>query len=80
MSEMDIRGDESPYIEEEEEGELSNEQGELSIETPEADAAEQHREMLQSRARLRRELPLDVDPADAADQDRVVYLDDDDYR
>lgn len=71
MSEMDIRGDEITYDEEE---------GELSIETPEADAVEQHREMLQSVGRLRRELPLDVDPADAADQDRVVELDDDDYR
>ncbi|WP_043630589.1 hypothetical protein [Nonomuraea candida] len=68
---MDIRGDEGPYAEEEEE---------LSIETPEADAVEQHREMLQSVSGLRRELPLDVDPADGADQDRVVELDDDDYR
>ncbi|MFC7592811.1 hypothetical protein ACFQYP_60690 [Nonomuraea antimicrobica] len=68
---MDIRGDESPYLEDEEE---------LSIETPEADAAEQHRELLQSVGRLRRELPLDVDPADGADQDRVVDLDDEDYR
>ncbi|GAA2210011.1 hypothetical protein GCM10009850_054700 [Nonomuraea monospora] len=71
MSEMDIRGDEGPYADEE---------GERSIETPEADAAEQQREVLQTVGRLRRELPLDVDPADAADQDRVVDLDDDDYR
>ncbi|GAB2945638.1 hypothetical protein ACFMQL_08535 [Nonomuraea fastidiosa] len=69
MSEMDVRGDEGPYTEEEE----------LSIETPEADAIEQQREMLQSTGQLRRELPLDVDPADGADQDRVVDLDDDDY-
>ncbi|MEV0622899.1 hypothetical protein AB0I81_56945 [Nonomuraea sp. NPDC050404] len=68
---MDIRGDEGPYADEE---------GELSIETPEADAAEQHREVLQNGSRPRRELPLDVDPADAAEQDRVVDLDDDDYR
>ncbi|MEV4806567.1 hypothetical protein AB0K18_41790 [Nonomuraea sp. NPDC049421] len=68
---MDIRGNEGPHIDEEEE---------LSIETPEADAIEQQREMLQSAGRLRRELPLDVDPADGADQDRVVELDDDDYR
>lgn len=71
MSEMDIRGDEGPYTDEE---------GERSIETPEADAAEQHREVLQSTGRLRRELPLDVDPADASDQDREVDLDDDEYR
>ncbi|AQZ71294.1 unnamed protein product [[Actinomadura] parvosata subsp. kistnae] len=68
---MDIRGDEGPYAEEE---------GERSIETPEADAAEQQREVLQSVGRLRREVPFDADPADAADQDRVVDLDDDDYR
>ncbi|SDM15245.1 hypothetical protein SAMN05421874_14119 [Nonomuraea maritima] len=71
MSEMDVRGDEGPY---------DDEPGELSIEAPEADAAEQHREMLQTVGRLRRELPFDADPADAADQDRVVDLDDDDYR
>ncbi|MEO3805751.1 hypothetical protein [Nonomuraea sp. B1E8] len=70
MSEMDIRGDASTYEEEE---------GRFSIETPEADAAEQQRE-IRPVGRLRSELPLDVDPADAADQDRVVELDDDDYR
>ncbi|MEU8323037.1 hypothetical protein AB0C33_32140 [Nonomuraea sp. NPDC048881] len=69
---MDTRGDENVYDEEEEE--------ELSPETPEADAAEQHREIRQEAAQERRELPLDADPADAADQDRVVDYDDDDYR
>lgn len=72
MSEMDTRGDENVYDEEEEE--------ELSPETPEADAAEQHREIRQETAGARREVPLDADPADAADQDRVVDYDDDDYR
>ncbi|MFC4012214.1 hypothetical protein ACFOY2_33620 [Nonomuraea purpurea] len=67
---MDIRGNERSYDEEEE----------LSIETPEADAAEQHREISQNATPFRREVPLDVDPADAADQDRVVDLDDDEYR
>jgi hypothetical protein len=71
MSEMDIRGDEGPYDEEE---------TEIPIETPEADAAEQQREMRQNNGTLRRELPLDVDPGDAAEQDRVVDLDDDEYR
>jgi hypothetical protein len=71
MSEMDIRGDEGGYGEEDEE---------LSIETPEADAAEQRREVRPEAGRTRDELPLDVDPADAAEQDRVVELDDDDYR
>jgi hypothetical protein len=72
MSEMDIRGDEGVYDDEEED--------QLSPETPEADAAEQQREIRQDDGRLRRELPLDVDPADAAEQDRVVEFDDDDYR
>ncbi|MFB9206025.1 hypothetical protein ACFFV7_32860 [Nonomuraea spiralis] len=70
---MDTRGGESVYDEEAEEEELSPE-------TPEADAAEQHREMRQDEDRPRHELPLDVDPADATDQDRVVDYDDDDYR
>lgn len=71
MSEMDTRGDELSYDQDE---------AELPIETPEADAAEQHFEIRQSAGRQRRELPLEVDPADAADQDRVVDLDDDEYR
>ncbi|MET7328773.1 hypothetical protein [Nonomuraea sp. NPDC005650] len=71
MSEMDIRGDELSY---------GQDEAELSIETPEADAAEQHFEIRQSAGRQRGELPPDVDPADAADQDRVVDLDDDEYR
>ncbi|NUP65275.1 MAG: hypothetical protein HOW71_24250 [Nonomuraea sp.] len=69
---MDTRGDEGVYDDEAEE--------ELSPETPEADAAEQQRELRQDDGRLRRELPHDVDPADAAEQDRVVDYDDDDYR
>ncbi|MEZ0093581.1 hypothetical protein [Streptacidiphilus sp. EB129] len=54
---------------------------ELSVETPEADAAEQHTDLRQDR-----DGPLtQVDPdaareADAAEQARVVALDEDDYR
>ncbi|MCK2213012.1 hypothetical protein MF672_004260 [Actinomadura sp. ATCC 31491] len=70
---MDVREDEGPY---EEEAAAT----ELSIEAPEADAAEQHREVRHGASVPRRELPLDVDPADAAEQDRVVDLDDDEYR
>jgi hypothetical protein len=69
MSEMDIRGDEENFANDEE----------RPLEAPEADAAEQHRQLLEEEAR-RRELPFDVDPADAAEQDRVVELDDEDYR
>jgi len=70
MSEMDTRGDD-----------LSYEEGELSIEAPEADAAEQQRQTREEdRQRPRLSFPLEADPADTADQDRVVDLDDDDYR
>jgi hypothetical protein len=72
MSEMDIRGDEGHFAED----------AELSLEAPEADAAEQQRRLGEDEegTRPRRETPLEVDPADAAEQDRVVELDDDDYR
>jgi hypothetical protein len=73
MSEMDIRGDEGHFAEGEE----------LSMEAPEADAAEQQRQLGEGGeggTQARRETPLEVDPADAAEQDRVVELDDDDYR
>ena len=70
MSEMDVRGDEGHFAEEEE----------LSLEAPEADAAEQQRLLAEDGGDPRRETPLEVDPADAAEQDRVVELDDDDYR
>jgi hypothetical protein len=53
----------------------------LDEETPEADAAEQHRE-LQPRADdpLTRVDPAVANEADAAEQTRVVTLDEDDYR
>lgn len=70
MSEMDVRGDDRPFDEDE-----------LSLDAPEADAAEQHRHVLDREGSLRTELPFDVDPADAAEQDRAVDVDDDeDYR
>jgi hypothetical protein len=72
MSEMDVRGDDGPFDEEDEKH--------LALETPEADAAEQHRDLRPHNGGPRREVPLDVDPADAAEQDRVVDYDDDDYR
>ncbi|MDP9395329.1 MAG: hypothetical protein M3Q27_14235 [Actinomycetota bacterium] len=49
-------------------------------EAPEADAAEQHTPVVEHQ----REEPVtslpDADPADVADQHRVVELDEDDYR
>jgi hypothetical protein len=53
---------------------------ELDIEAPEADAVEQHIELLQHRDVPITERPLDADPADVADQRKVVELEDEDYR
>ncbi|RST14725.1 hypothetical protein E2C00_32165 [Streptomyces sp. WAC05374] len=50
-------------------------------ETPEADAAEQHTELRQRTDEpLTRIDPAVANPADAAEQARVVDLDEDDYR
>ena len=55
---------------------------ELDMETPEGDAIEQHQEVIadEAVASARREVPFDVDEADAAEQERAVGFDDDDYR
>lgn len=55
---------------------------EQDIETPEDDAIEQHQELIpdETVVSVRREVPFDVDEADAADQERAVGFDDDDYR
>jgi hypothetical protein len=59
---------------------------ELGLETPEGDAVEQHRELVSDYLAgepvtvPRRDLPFDVDEADAAEQARAVSFDDDDYR
>ena len=55
---------------------------ELSMETPEDDALEQHRELVPDEAVTvpRRDTRFDVDEADAAEQARAVGFDDDDYR
>ena len=55
---------------------------EQGIETPEVDAIEQHQELIPDETVVgaRREVPFDVNEADAAEQDRVVGFDDDDYR
>jgi dihydrolipoamide dehydrogenase len=55
---------------------------ELDMETPEDDAIEQHQELIpdETIAGVRREVPFDVNEADAAEQDRAVGYDDDDYR
>jgi hypothetical protein len=55
---------------------------ELGLETPEDDAIEQHRELVSEEPVTvpRRDVPFDVDEADAAEQARAVGFDDDDYR
>jgi pyruvate/2-oxoglutarate dehydrogenase complex dihydrolipoamide dehydrogenase (E3) component len=55
---------------------------ELDMEAPEGDAIEQHQEVIEDEngTGTRRELPLDVNEADAAEQERDVGFDDDDYR
>ena len=55
---------------------------ELDMETPEDDAIEQNREIIadETVTVARREVPFDVDEADAAEQARAVGFDDDDYR
>ena len=55
---------------------------ELDIETPEDDAIEQHQDVIadESVVGARREVPFDVNEADAAEQERAVGFDDDDYR
>ncbi|MGH3192065.1 MAG: hypothetical protein ACRDOL_33435, partial [Streptosporangiaceae bacterium] len=55
---------------------------EMDIETPEDDAIEQRQEIVpdESTTRTRREVRFDVDEADAAEQERSIGFDDDDYR
>jgi hypothetical protein len=51
-----------------------------SPETPEADAAEQLREVVDDDVEETSEPPYDADPADAAEQRMAVAFDDDEYR
>jgi pyruvate/2-oxoglutarate dehydrogenase complex dihydrolipoamide dehydrogenase (E3) component len=55
---------------------------ELGMETPEDDAREQRRDVVSDEAvtAAQRDVPLDVDEADAAEQARAIGFDDDDYR
>ena len=53
---------------------------ELSIETPDEDAAEQAREVPEGAGEELSELPFEVDEADATEQIRDAGYDDEDYR
>lgn len=78
MSEMDVRGE--GIDGEEPEGRLPEPTGDLDIEAPEADAAEQRREVRGEDSGPPGDIPPDANPADAAEQRRAVELDEDDYR
>jgi hypothetical protein len=75
-----VAGDGAVMAGQEEEG--TGPLSEQGIETPEVDAIEQHQELIPDETVVgaRREVPFDVNEADAAEQDRVVGFDDDDYR
>jgi hypothetical protein len=70
MSEMDSLDD------------LDDVAAEISIEAPEADAVEQHQQLSSARENHWPEhIPFEADPADAADQERTVSVEEDDeYR
>jgi hypothetical protein len=53
---------------------------EMDMETPGEDAAEQAREVPEEEAGELRELPFEVNEADAAEQVRDIGYDDEDYR
>jgi hypothetical protein len=53
---------------------------EIGIETPGEDAAEQAREVPEEENAELREVPFEVNEADAAEQIRDVGYDDEDYR
>lgn len=77
MSEMDVNDTTLEEIDDA----LSETAGpEAGLETPEADAAEQHREVRAGNRSWPDRIPFDADPADATDQSREVELDEDDYR
>ncbi|GIH91395.1 hypothetical protein ACFFMN_30905 [Planobispora siamensis] len=77
MSEMDVNETTLEEIDDALSGEIGTE---IDVETPEADAAEQHRSMQEERSAWPDRIPFDADPADAADQTREVGIDEDDYR
>jgi pyruvate/2-oxoglutarate dehydrogenase complex dihydrolipoamide dehydrogenase (E3) component len=60
----------------------SGQVSELDMETPEDDAFEQHQPVVaeENETDVRREVPFEVNEADAAEQEVAVGFDDDDYR
>ena len=74
MSEMDLHSDDRGQ------GPATSEETALDIEAPEADAVEQHTPVRNSENGNAASVPLEPNEADAAEQRRVVELDEDDYR
>jgi hypothetical protein len=88
MSEPEVPGepevsDERDERDREPAPEADLERSEMSLETPPEDAAEQHAALAgedEAEPRWPRRMPFDANEADAADQERQVDLDEDDYR
>lgn len=59
---------------------VTDDAGPEDPEAPEADAAEQRRDLVTHGEDEQPFIPFDVNPADAAEQHRVVEYDEDDYR
>lgn len=59
---------------------VTEDAGPEDLEAPEADAAEQRRDVIAHGDDQQPSVPYDVNPADAAEQHRVVEYDEDDYR
>ena len=80
LRELAGSGDSAGHADQQEKG--TGTLSELDMETPEGDAIEQHQEVIADEAVVsaRREVPFDVNEADAAEQERAVGFDDDDYR
>lgn len=77
MSENDFREAGSVDADEARAGE---ERGPEDLEAPEADAAEQRAEVVDTEEQQSPEAPIEADPADRAEQERLVELGDDEYR
>lgn len=59
---------------------MSEDHTELSVEVPEADAAERRLGVRDDERSFRPAIPVEADEADAADQEREAGLDEDEYR
>jgi|GEM_PF-2954862 len=84
LSSLDAFEQEAAEADEQDAVAADDELDELDLEAPEADTAEQRAELLQHRDEPITARPEaaegEADPADVADQRKVVTLDEDDYR